>query len=195
MHLDSKDSTDAKGNLVIWDTNFPPAFVAGKFGNALSYGRCRINVPVSTQYPTTFTVACWVKANYDYDNPCSVRINPDDQAGMLCTIGFNVGYSAPGQVQILVAGSGNDWSDFRTLLGKIPLDYTWHHFAMTFNQGVITTYVDGVKYTSLTKNLAVKADYKRIGIMGDKSGSIDEVLYTEKILYTSNFTPPSAPYK
>lgn len=199
VHLDDKSNTDAKGNAIVWDSSPAATFGPGKFGNALLTSNCRIKVPVATNVNRPFTIACWVRASNrysdgSYNTNCSVRVNPNNATGMLCYIGFNVGYHGAGDVRILL-GNNYNWIESEFLLGKVPIDSNWHHLAFIYTGGAIIVYIDGVKSGSVAVGLDTMSNFSQIGIMSGSVSQIDEVIYTPEILYTENFIPPTKPYR
>ncbi len=196
VHLDDKSNTDVKGNTIVWDSSPAATFGPGKFGNALMTGQCRVKMPTETNQGNPFTIACWVKSSNrsssGSDN-CSVRVNPNNEPGMLCHIGFNVNYNGAGTVRLLL-GNNSTWLESNYLLGNIPIDSNWHHFAFTYKNGSISTFIDGVRTRGIPVGLASMSNFSQFGIMSGSVSQIDEVIYTPDILYTENFNVPTRPY-
>jgi len=79
-------------------------------------------------------------------------------------------------------------------------DSTWHHVAVVRSSGVIKMYLDGVEKASASYSttLLMGANF-RLGAVGNNAykfnGYMDEVRVVKgSAEYTSNFTPPTAPY-
>ena len=100
-------------------------------------------------------------------------------------------------------GSGNGVSSSQlisTAAGVIKLN-TWHHIVVTKSGSTLTTYVDGVQESSatITANLI---DGGKPFYIGSRSktdqwfnGYMADLRFVKgSVLYTSNFTPPTAPY-
>lgn len=76
-----------------------------------------------------------------------------------------------------------------------------HHLALTYNgsTGVITLYVDGVSQGTVTPTYSgIVNGQVYIGARNSSTfffnGTVDECAISTGLLYTSNFTPPSAPF-
>jgi len=87
-----------------------------------------------------------------------------------------------------------------TVVPAAPIG-TWTHVALVRRSGITTAYLNGVKVkqTAIAANYNLSAYYQPvIGVMHGTSnpfsGSIDELTVSNIARYSSNFTPPTAPY-
>ena len=85
----------------------------------------------------------------------------------------------------------------------VPATSTWYHIAVTRNNGNLYVFIDGVQQgTTATSNEAIRMrtlyDYHlTIGAkehVYELNGYVDEVRVASIAAWTSNFTPPAAPY-
>lgn len=101
-------------------------------------------------------------------------------------------------------GSLNGTTTTEVRSASLTLDTTsFHHYAVTWNQGSIAFYMDGVKKGTGTIGTAGSATLfdstADLHIGRDQTGNylngtIDEVRCSQIIRWTSNFTPPASPY-
>ena len=75
-------------------------------------------------------------------------------------------------------------------------DGSWHHHAVVRSSGVITYYIDGVSQASANYSSSVNSttpfDIGR-GFFGNMSGYVSNFRFVTSAVYTSAFTPPTAP--
>ena len=87
-----------------------------------------------------------------------------------------------------------------------PVTNTWYHIAIVRNGNAFTCYVDGISigtsttsatYANLVNPLTIGAYSNPVGTTGEfLNGWMDEFRWSKGIArWTSNFTPPSAPYE
>jgi hypothetical protein len=190
------------GSTVITDSSGSPKTVTA-VGNAQistaqsKFGGASIAFDGAGDYLSTtlpafgvndFTIELWVR----FSSFVNYRMFFDTRAGDSDLLGFVWGTNAAGQLFIYRSG-------FVLTTGALSLN-TWTHVALTRASGVWRIFVDGTlqagTYTSfgdLTRTVA------RIGMdwatLYGMNGYIDDLRITKDIArYTSNFTPPTAPF-
>jgi preprotein translocase subunit SecG len=100
-----------------------------------------------------------------------------------------------------VATAGSAWDvNINTATTNVR-DGAWHHIAVVRNGNSWNVYVDGVSEGSATSSITINAPTGRVFSAGrhdwqnDMNGWLDEVRISKGIAsWTSNFTPPAAPY-
>jgi hypothetical protein len=112
--------------------------------------------------------------------------------------GFLVGYASGGNLFFYSSSSNTAWDNVSALLmGPIVLNQ-WHHFAVVRKDKIFTTYRDGVPIAQATSAgpCGGTAASLYIGYYSGTfySGYIDELRISKVARWTSQFTPPSAPY-
>jgi hypothetical protein len=83
-------------------------------------------------------------------------------------------------------------------VGVFPFS-VWNHFAIVCEAGVLTGYMQGVAVGSITLTGTQKATLGMLNIgaspvAGSFNGMLDEIRISQVAQYTSNFTPPTAPF-
>lgn len=111
--------------------------------------------------------------------------------------GWLFGVDTSNKVYMLV-GNGSGWAINTAGSGTALSANTWYHLALVKNGTTWTVYLDGVSDGSGTATGQDLTDALLIGsdtaFSRDLTGFIDEVRYSNTARYTSNFTPPSAPF-
>jgi hypothetical protein len=144
-----------------------------------------------------FTAECWI-----YPRVLGGAIMDKDHKPNVSFPLWALTISSTGVLNNFI-GSGNGTSSSQlisTAAGVIKLN-TWHHIVVTKSGSTLTTYVDGVQESSatITANLI---DGGKPFYIGSRSktdqwfnGYIADLRFVKgSVLYTSNFTPPTAPY-
>ncbi len=114
------------------------------------------------------------------------------------SFGISLNRDGSGKTSLYI-GNGSSWLtlDFRSA-NPIPL-YAWVHIAVVRSSNAITIYHNGVAQGTTTANMpsgygqtAYVGTYN--GALGENSkGYISDYRITRSAVYTSNFTPPTAP--
>lgn len=199
-HFDETMGTtaaDSSGNgndgTLVGDT----AWVAGKFGNALSFDGAGDRVEVARDAslePSNVTVECWVKGStlksYQY-------IVAKYYTGGHASYGLYTG-SSKGLFFYVSDGSYALSND----AGTGVWDGNWHHIAGTYNGSTLRLYVDGSEVgtgKSVTKTIgynSTSAGKLYIGSYGAAyyfTGEIDEVRVWDEALTASQLGDVTAP--
>ena len=72
---------------------------------------------------------------------------------------------------------------------------TWHHVAVVKKDNLINVYIDGIaKVTEVPWDYAPNSEWTNSAIGSYNIGYIDEFRFSNIARWTSNFTPPTAPY-
>ncbi|SEF85950.1 Concanavalin A-like lectin/glucanases superfamily protein [Parabacteroides chinchillae] len=195
-HLDRAVATDAVGNALTYSGS---SFSTGKFDNALSSGIATVNVPNANMYGKDFTIACWYsKINLASENSIGVRVNCTSDWSEFAQIGFNLYKSSQYFFSLLLANSSlNKWVSIEALR-DIPSgdDGIFHFIAITYRSNVnqFNVYLDGILKQTATSPLYYNGNQGRISIRS-MGAVLDEVAIVEGILWESDFTPPTKPFK
>lgn len=199
----------ANGSTTIVDSSPTPKSVTA-FGNAQistaqsKFGGASIAfdntgdylVPASSAdliLGSTWTVECWWYLNAV---GTSSSRNSLLLSGGLNSAGSLGIYQEAGAFLNVRAGGAT--SDVRSSNNSI-VSLEWQHIAISTLNNVATIYINGVQNGSGPINGPVTASVSRIGSIGigeyDTSGYIDDLRITKGVArYTSNFTPPTAPF-
>jgi len=94
------------------------------------------------------------------------------------------------------------WFDGSTLITQTTAHTlnTWQHFAIVRSGTTVTIYMNGVSNGSATSSLnlsgtgALNVGTRGTDRVSGLNGNIDEFRFSNIARWTSNFTPPSAPY-
>lgn len=125
-----------------------------------------------------------------------VRFNSTASQGYICSQGsssnlLSVDYNS-GNLRCVVGGTAYTfaWS---------PSTATWYHVAVSRSGSSLRAFIDGTQIgTTQTCTDSVTADIMTIGARFDGAASLngwlDEFRYSNVARFTSNFTPPAAPY-
>ena len=208
LHLDG-NIVDERGNAVTTSNTYGTQYVEGKFGQcvdiadgATSYG---FNLKVQDLFgsvPSRFTVECWSKrANEGVANCPNIAI---------CSRGTSwTNYGVSGMVVALTVTSqqggrfayspNGAWGSL-TYVAPIAGVTTheagvWRHYAVTYDNGVITWFFNGNKVGEATM------DHSQVALTGNALGFhqfrlCDEFAFSNEILYAGDtYTVPSKPYK
>ena len=128
----------------------------------------------------------------------------------IATDGWNSGVFSPwlilqnnSNLQFFASSNGSSWDIAANLAIKSSASInTWYHIAVCRSGNTIRTFCDGINTGSATSSAALVAVNSNIGIGanaiggGDAiNGYIDDLRITKGVArYTSNFTPPTAPF-
>ncbi|GAB1407655.1 hypothetical protein MASR1M8_15740 [Thermomonas brevis] len=106
-------------------------------------------------------------------------------------------------LQLYVSSTGSSWNMVNGIaIGTIAAN-TWAHIAVVRDGTTFRTFLNGVAGVTSTSSASVFAGAQRVVVGGNIggaggdwfSGHIDELRITKGVArYTSNFTPPSAPF-
>jgi hypothetical protein len=154
------------------------------------------NTPTNTFSNGDFTIECWLYRNSD--------------SGTICGKGFGLGggfliWVQSNQARIRVYNNDDPPAQFTLATGSILSLSTWVHLAFTKSGSVYTIYVDGVNQastTGYTTDLNINRPFTIGGYLDPDTGSlalplngyIDDFRISKKVLYTSNFTPPTSAF-
>lgn len=150
-----------------------------------------------------FTIDLWVNiedfANSPSGNYYHTLVSKGDytQAGEWeLAILYNTDWVGYDTILTFYVGSSLQWQDISTLSAD-----TWYHIAIVRASGVITYYIDGVsKGTDNQAGTMNNTSPLWIGVSekqptyGDLNGRLDEIRLSSVARWSSNFTPPTAPY-
>ena len=139
--MDGRIGKDATAATLYYDT----AFVTGNSGNALDFDGTGDYAVIDNSATTTIdddiTIALWVKgssqAGYN-------RLAGNKTAGDGIDVNVKAGSST---VAFNISTSGGTYQSFD--LDNV-LDNTWHHIAITLDNGTAAAYLDGSQVTSVT---------------------------------------------
>jgi hypothetical protein len=143
---------------------------------------------------STWTVECWWYLNAA---GAGTTRNALLLSGSLVGVSGSLGiYQEAGAFLNVRAGVAT--SDVRSSNSSI-VALEWQHIAISTLDNVATIYINGVQNGSGPINGPVTASVSRIGSIGsidyDTNGYIDDFRITKGVArYTSNFTPPTAPF-
>lgn len=183
LHFDDNYS-DPYGTT--WTVNNGVSFMAGKFGNGAKFQNGQLTASENINFGTNdFTIDFWQKGNTTQVQPyasffSSNRYDIRLETGRLTTGG----------------GSRLD-RNFATPL----TDGNWHHTAVVRKGGIFYVYQDGQLVMTEERATTESFNLKTIGYTeGSPSntyfdGIIDEFHVVSYAKWTSNFTPPTEPYK
>jgi len=137
-----------------------------------------------------FTIDCWFKtATRSTQGGYSRRLF--DHGGNNAKILID---SSNGKLDFYVGGAQRATSD------SAVDDDAWHHMAAVRASGTCTLYIDGVaQATTGSDSTSISDDTLKIGARRESNagywnGNVDEFRYSDVARWTSNFTPPTAPY-
>jgi hypothetical protein len=193
LHFDS-NATDVKGN--VWSPVSGASVLAtGKFGIAtnLTSGQY-FSTPSSTVFnfgTGNLTIECWFNMTSLSTDPWQVMMMRATPASW--STGWALFYQGTtNKIGFWLSGGTRILSD--TVVSR----NTWVHIAVVRVSGILSMYVGGVLQTQTYASTPIDTtDAIRIG--GDAGsysfiGSLDEVRVSKIAQYTSNFSPPSAPF-
>jgi hypothetical protein len=109
--------------------------------------------------------------------------------------GINVGNNDGANIAFTGYSSG-DWDTGVSVRGYLN---SWHHFAVTYDGTNVKIFVDGISLGSAARSLNTTGSTfciggsEHSGFGENFRGIISNFQVTDNVLYTSNFTPPSAP--
>jgi hypothetical protein len=179
-------------------------------GSADFLGTGTIAVPFASGSPLDvssgdFTIEFWIKAPAQTEHSLARFVRSDgthfNGPAML------IENAGTGLLQILIAGDGFWAGSVNPVSGTFATN-TWTHFAMVFlsSGGFANLYVNGVLTTSQVGAISQSSMAANIGgnyLLGYAPGAdggsgfvglIDEFRLEHSAVYTSNFTPPIAPF-
>jgi hypothetical protein len=136
-----------------------------------------------------FTVECWVYLT----NTADYQYIFDLRSSELATSYLGAYFQTGSTTLKVFCGSNTDYS-----MGSVSLN-TWNHIAVVRNGSTITTYINGVSQGTFTnaQNLSDSTYFtvgRRYTINQYLTGYIaDSRVVKGTAVYTSNFTPPTAP--
>jgi hypothetical protein len=204
LHLDGTNGsttfTDVYGNIWTGQNSAALSTTQAKFGTA-SLG-CTNNKHITTPdaaqwaFAGDFTVEFFFYCNSlpgAFSALCSKIPNGGSIEWVL------IQFNTSNQIQTLCTVPPGGWG-YNVASGVISSGQ-WYHIAMVRSGGTITSYLNGVSFGSGVLTGTVQTDTTPLSIGGDSvnigqafDGFIDEVRISNVARYTSNFTPPSAPF-
>lgn len=193
LHMDG-NWEDSRGHTVGHSNTYNYQWVEGKYGQAIykpSNGgvNLSINGVFGSVFPAQYTIMYWGK-----DGGCAVQAccksnqnRPDGNGGLLVTWATQPTVWKNGEY-------GN-----RTVVGNTSLSGRisgWHHYAFTYNNGVLKWYFDGEKYAEYTidpsTDTRVQGQSLHIGYIT----TVDEFAFSDKLLISGDsYAVPTTPYK
>ena len=169
----------------------------------------RLTVPDSNDFEFgsgNFTIESWVRLTSGGNNKVVFAKSNRNDSGGIGSFALNI---TPTNTVVILASSsvgptGSLWQVEQTSTTALSLN-TWHHLAFVRNGNVFSLYIDGISSASTTQAITLvnNAEVLTIGTLGYTSGTfvndfpgyIDDLRITKGIArYTSNFTPPTAPF-
>ena len=152
----------------------------------------------TTSVSGDFTIECWLNFNSYRTSGANSRVfcmkpggNTADNLQLIVDMG------TPG-----IAGSVSIWTNAYTAQASTPIDDdSWHHIAVTRESGTVKIYIDGTLEGSGSNSTTFDFSGHKIGTRDETAdtaskftGSIaDFRTVVGTAVYTSNFTPPTAP--
>lgn len=194
-HFNSSALNEATGNS---GTTTSSNYQAGKFGNAIKVDSTFISEAFSLPTDNSFTIEFWIKAhanwgysNY-YDSTFFFVYGSDYNSNLFTTSSNGSSGLYPNESNTGIASSHTIDSGYSGFDVK-----NWNHIALVVTNGTYSMFVNGVK--SSHGNMKQRTYNKfRTGyepsFAYSNSFLIDELMFCTSAKYTSNFTPPNAPY-
>jgi len=204
LHLDGTNGsttfTDVYGNTWTGHNGAALSTTQSKFGTASlsTTNNHNISTPDDPKWAFTgdFTVEFFL-----YLNSLPGTFSAMVSKGALSANWILIQMNTTNGMEFLYSTSGGTWG-FNVNYATPLSTGAWHHIALVRSSGVGTAYVDGTSVGSATLagTLSV-AGATPVSIGGDAAaasqsldGYIDEIRISNVARYTSNFTPPSAPF-
>lgn len=134
-----------------------------------------------------FTIEYWVRQTSNTDNGVHVNVWESDSNKL---------------VLASIAGDGiyyllNSVVRIATTAAAFPLN-VWHHIALCRNGATTTLYINGSSVGTTTSTPLSSSKFVELGQDQGRAvfvGQLDEIRITNNVArYTSNFTPPTAPF-
>lgn len=117
--------------------------------------------------------------------------------------GYNTGFGYYPYFDIAVKSTGfylghstvNTAYDYNQFFTTEITSNVWHHCAVVKKDGAISVYIDGiVKVSGITWTYTPNAAWNNSVVGAYNFGYMDEFRFSNKARWTTNFTPPTAPY-
>jgi len=211
MHMDgingSTTFTDVKGHAVTANGSAQISTAQSKFGGAsgLFNGTTDyLSTPASSNWDFVggdFTIDFWVYTNSAAATPYQyvVSIGPDSNNNFESSLFCN-GTACSLQTTAVLSGA--------TYLSEYPSTYdiplhTWTYVAFVKSGTTVSTFINGVLKGSNTttgtaptfSSVPLYIGTRSFDFTNDMNGYIDDLRITKGVArYTSNFTPPTAPF-
>jgi hypothetical protein len=147
---------------------------------------------VGAAAPATMTVECWIKAETlalaEKDSPFGMWQNTSYKRR------FRLHWTSAGAAQFTLKLNDNAFYTAQSVDGLIQVG-DWNHFAATVDGTDIKLYLNGVEVASESQGGNVPANSSSVDFFaGYGPFKIADGRYFENaVVYTGNFTPPSAP--
>jgi hypothetical protein len=201
------DSSPSNKTVSVAGSNVTMAAAAAKYGISGARfggtgGRLRILHDSSLTFSGDFTIAFHVNS--------TTLDNPQNSFKILMTKAEGGGFypfriARDNSDRITATGYYQSPSSaFNIVSSSSVTANTWYHIALTSTGNVVRLFVDGVQQGSsatLTNSLHLNTNapislgaYEDGGSTNAFTGDIDNVIVVNQSLYSSNFTPPTAPY-
>ncbi|MGE5417704.1 MAG: LamG-like jellyroll fold domain-containing protein [Acidobacteriota bacterium] len=203
LHMDGNDNgtsfTDVTGKTVTRNDSTCTKTATKKFGSASGYfdgNGDYLQLANNTDFnPGTgdFTVDFWVNLKtwpgpYDYCVPFA-NSGPYGNKGMYMTMGYN------DQI-IWNVWNGSAW--VTASYSRVLSTNTWYHFALVKQGSTLKIYENGVLQGTQGFSGSNSSDYPLLiggfSTCNYVNGYIDEFRISKVARWTTNFTPPAAPY-
>jgi hypothetical protein len=174
--------------------SFSPFSQTGWSYNGTAGAYCTLNNADYSLGTGDFTVETWMycvdDSTYSYANICSAPSNPN------FTVGFGGG-GGSGARQLYVEYGGSATGIGNNMSGYLN---RWTHIAVVRQSGTVTAYQNGVSLGSISKSASVGSTANLYLLRNTGDGGMDFRGYmsnyriTKAAVYSSNFTPSTAPF-
>lgn len=215
LHMDGVDEstmfTDIKGHTVTANGNAQISTVQSKFGGASGYFDGTgdyLTVPASTEFEFVsgnFTLECWVRFDDVTLNQClmcSTYLQVAPFRGWVFR--YDPTQTTAGVRFVAFKGDPSNLSDVFQF-GWSPVNNTWYHIALVRSGNTIYVFIDGAQIGSgqLVNATTFSASGRQLFIGAQDTASapstfvkgyLDDVRISLIDRYTTNFTPPAAPF-
>ena len=188
-------------NHVFTTTGAPVISTAeSKFGGSSLFfnGSSSFNATSSTAFSLgsgDFTIEAWVYFNSLPSGGTVLTLFSSTDLRNSLLFGYNAGVT----VAYYASSTGTSWdvASSRQFAALVTTD-TWHHLALARSGNTLTPYFNGVAGATASSSLPIYPLTDRVivgGGFGFSNAYIDDLRITKGVArYTSNFTPPTAPF-
>lgn len=149
-----------------------------------------------------FTVDFWLRLTaLPGSAPGAALWTTDAGAAVITAVALSLDTS--GVIRLYSSSDGTTWNIANNAsLGAVGATGSWQHIAIVRNGTAITAYINGVANTAGTMSgttiasagIYIGGMWQSTGGTAGINGYIDELRYSNIARWTSNFTPPTAPY-
>jgi hypothetical protein len=157
-----------------------------------------LSIPQDASFATTdFTISAWIRQSSS-SSASNIYRGILDNLPWNSTLGeWSFGTNRLNQVYFYIYDGSDTYYETTALISND----VWHNIAVSRSGSSLKIFIDGVEVLSATQSQAlIERTTHRIGLTnisgstGYFNGHIDEILFTNNALYTSSFTPPTAPF-